>query len=124
MSGARAAAGALVVGAAAAVAALLLPGPALRHDPGSPCVALVELDRVLDLDAVGDQAVVRARAAALADALATRAEGESALPGDALAVQRLLALLEDPGASVADLLAVVEPVAEDCEVILQADAAP
>lgn len=120
MSGGRAAAGALVVGAVAAVAALLLPGPVLRPDPGPPCAALVDLDRVLDLDAVGDQTVVRARAAALADALATRAAGQDAVPGDARTVQQLLGLLEDPGATVADLVAVVEPVAENCDIVLQA----
>jgi hypothetical protein len=73
---------------------------------------------------VGDQAVVRARAAALADALAARAGGEDAVAGDGLVGQRLLRLLEDPGATVPDLVAVVEPLAEDCDVVLQAATAP
>jgi hypothetical protein len=116
-------AGVLVLGAVAAVGAVLVPGPTLRHDPGSPCVAVVELDRALDLASLGDQAVVRARAAALADALARRAAGDEAVERDGLVAQQLLVLLEDPGATMADLVDVVRPVAQDCDVALRAAAA-
>ena len=122
MSRAPAVAGLLALGATTAVVAVLIPGPTLRHDPGSPCQAVVELDRVLGLASVGDQAVVRARAAALADALSRRAAGDDPGTGDAMVVQRLLVLLEDPGATVDDLVQVVEPVASDCNVTLQAAA--
>ena len=123
MSRAAAVAGVLVLGAAAAVGAVLMPGPTLRHDPGSPCAAVVELDRALDLASLGDQAVVRSRAAALADALARRAASDDPVERDGVIAQELLVLLEDPGATMDDLVEVVRPVARDCDVALQAAAA-
>lgn len=120
MNGTRAVAGLLALGAVAAVSAVLLPGQPLHPDPGTPCPAVAGLDEAMDLTTVGDQVVVRARAAALADALAHRAAGDDPGRGDALRVQDLLDLLEDPGATVAELVDVVEPLAEDCGITLQA----
>ena len=60
----------------------------------------------------------------LADALAVRADGDGAAAEDSRVARRLLLLLEDPGATVADLVGVIEPLAEDCDVVLQATTAP
>lgn len=119
MTGARVAAALLAVGAVAGVAAALLPEPALHPDPGTVCSAVAGLDGALDLTSVGDQVVVRARAAALADALARRAAGADAGEQDAGAARALLDLLEDPGATAAQLVEVVQPLADGCGVALQ-----
>lgn len=75
------------------------------------CAAVADLRAALDLSSVGDQAVVRARAAELADLLDGSAS-EGSL--DQAVAQRLLAVLDDSGATLADLQRVVEPVAGQC----------
>ena len=72
---------------------------------------MADLRSALDLSSVGDQAVVRARAAELADML-----GSSAAKGsvDRAVARRMLAVLDDPGATLADLQLAVEPVAGPC----------
>ena len=78
---------------------------------GQVCASVAGLRSALDLSSVGDQAVVRARAAELADML-----GSSAAKGsvDRAVARRVLAVLDDPGATLADLQRAVEPVAGQC----------
>ncbi len=75
------------------------------------CASVADLRAALDLSSVGDQAVVRARAAELADML-----GSSAATGsvDRAVARRMLAVLDDSGATLSDLQRAVEPVAGQC----------
>ena len=77
------------------------------------CVALEEVRGALDLSSLGDQAVLPTRAAELADLLARRPEGSSQ-PNDLAAARRIVAVLEDEGATVADLVDAIAPVARQC----------
>ncbi|MDH3958546.1 MAG: hypothetical protein OEV20_01740 [Actinomycetota bacterium] len=78
---------------------------------GQVCASVADLRSALDLSSVGDQAVVRARAAELADMLASSAAKGSV---DRAVARRVLALLDDSGATLADLQRAVEPVAGQC----------
>jgi hypothetical protein len=119
------AAGLLVLGAAGAVAAAAWTaqgGPA-HAQPEPACAALSGLVDSLDLASISDQAVVRARAAALADTLSGAGTATEGLrTGEAaLAARRVLAVLEDPAATVPDLVSVLGPVAGACGIELPAD---
>jgi hypothetical protein len=95
--------------ALAAVAAALLGWPSPAARPGT-CAALDELSRALTLDSWGDQAAVRSRAAELAD----RVDREQAPVAEEVRL-----LLANPGATVEQLVAALEPVAEQCDIRLQ-----
>ena len=111
------AAGLLVLGAAGAVGAVVAPRPAAQPDPGAACEALAELAEALDLSTIADQAVVRVRAAALADALIAQGFGDGRPDGSAAAIgRRIIAVLDQPGATVADLVVVLDPVERQCAV--------
>ena len=75
------------------------------------CAGVAELRASMDLSSVGDQAVVRARAAELAD-MRDRSAAEGSL--DQAVARRMLAVLDDSGATLADLQRAVEPVAGQC----------
>ena len=64
---------------------------------------------------VGDQVVLRTRAAHLADLLIDESEQQPDA-GPLASARRILAVLDDPDATVADLSRVVAPVAEQCPV--------
>jgi len=107
------AAGLLTAAAAAAVVmvaqeSVSTPAPVTAEQV---CASVADLRSALDLSSVGDQAVVRARAAELADML-----GDSPAKGsvDRAVARRMLAVLDDPGATLADLQRAVEPVAGQC----------
>lgn len=109
------AAGLLALGALAAVGAVVGPWPVARPDPAGACRALADLEDALDLATVTDQAVIRARAAALADALVTEGfgDGESDRAA-AVAGRRIVEVLDQPGSTVADLADVLGPVQRQC----------
>ncbi len=86
------------------------PGP---PRPAQVCTALEEVRGALDLSSLGDQAVLPTRAAELADLLARRPEGNSQA-NDLAAARRIVAVLEDEGATVADLVDAIAPVARQC----------
>jgi hypothetical protein len=119
------AAGLLALGAAGAVvaAAWTVPGGPAHAQPEPACAALSGLVESLDLGSISDQAVIRARAAALADSLSGADPTTGPLrPGEAaLAARRVLVVLEDPGATVPDLVAVLGPVAAACGIELPTD---
>jgi hypothetical protein len=111
----RVVAGVACVVAALAVGAVLVPWPDPALRARATCPALAELSRALTLDSIGDQAVVRSRAAALADAL-QRGEGQElgSAPARREVAQRISALLDDPEATIDDLVIVLRPVASAC----------
>ena len=84
--------------------------------PGAPpsaddvCVAAAQTLDALG-QSVGDQVVLRARAAHLADLLV----GGAGDDGDSLAAaRRVVQVLDDPGATVSDLSDAVAPIARQC----------
>lgn len=108
------AAGLLAVAAAGAV------GLVAREwiTPGAPpsadevCVAAADTLDALG-QSVGDQVVLRARAAHLADLLVDRsaqADGAESLA----TARRVVEVLDDPGATVSDLAAALDPIAQSC----------
>jgi hypothetical protein len=102
-----AAAGSVVVVARQAVM------PPAEVTPEEVCAALADLTDAVDQSSVTDQAVVRARAARLADLLVTQS-GQDA-PSGSLAVPRaIVAVLDDPRATVSDLSSATEPIARAC----------
>jgi hypothetical protein len=109
------AAGLLVLGAAGAVGLIVSPWPGARPDPQGACRAVADLEDALDLTTIADQAVVRARAAALADALITQGFGDGESGGAAaVAGRRIVEVLDHPGSTVADLIVVLGPVERQC----------
>jgi hypothetical protein len=109
------AAGLLVLAAVGAVGAVVSPWPVARPDPTGVCRALADLDDAIDLVTISDQAAVRARAAALADALVTQGFGEDPSDGSAaVAGRRIVEVLDQPGSTVADLVVVLGPVERHC----------
>jgi hypothetical protein len=77
------------------------------------CAAVDDLRDALDLSSLADQAVLRARAANLADILAVPSlKGGPA--GATSVAARIVAVLDDPGATVADLSEAVMPIARQC----------
>jgi hypothetical protein len=109
-------AAALLVAAAAGAVALLAvlwaqPVPAATGE--QVCAAVADLQDALDLSSVGDQAVLRARAAQLADRLddpAPRAGPE----GSASVARDILRVLDDPRSTLADLAGAIAPVVRQC----------
>ena len=117
VGGARAGAAAGVLGAVGAVVGVVAPRPATQPDPAAACRALAELNDALDLTTIADQAVVRVRGAALADALITQGFGDGRPDGSATVVgRRIIEVLDQPGATVADLVVVLAPVERQCAV--------
>jgi hypothetical protein len=116
MRGTALAAGLLVLGAVGAVGAVAAPWPPAGADPADACRALSDLEDVIDLATIADQAAVRARAAALADALIAGGL-EDGRPSDgsaAAAGRRIVEVLDQPGSTVADLVVVLGPVQRRC----------
>lgn len=97
---------ATVLGGSALMAcvAVWLPGGSVAVRHPDPCTAYEELHDVLDLATVSDQAVVRARAAALAEALGA----DDAVRG------QILMILQQPYATVGELERVIAPVRQSC----------
>lgn len=113
-------AGVLVVGAAAAVLAVAVRPPLLAPQRLPVCAQLRQLQEAIDLSSVGDQAVIRVRAAALADVLAdgssSRAGAEPIDPtgGDEFASAQIAAVLSDPAATIEDLTESIELIVLRC----------
>jgi hypothetical protein len=84
------------------------PTPTSAH----VCAAAAETLDALSLS-VADQVVLRARAAHLADTLIQRSAQEDD-GGSLVAARRIVAVLDAPGATVADLEKAIEPVARTC----------
>jgi hypothetical protein len=77
------------------------------------CSAATNLQDALDLSSVGDQAVLRARGAHLADLL-TAASPKDGPQGSASVAQGIVAVLDDPRATVADLAGAIAPIVGEC----------
>lgn len=77
------------------------------------CVAVDDLRDAVDLSSLGDQAVLRSHAAHLADMLA-RASADERPTGSKSVARQIVAVLADPGATVADLAVAIEPIAQEC----------
>lgn len=78
------------------------------------CAAVEQVRDAVDLASVGDQAVLASRAAALADALSRTEPGDDG--SDLAAARAIVAVLDDPDATVDDLVAAIAPVARRCGV--------
>lgn len=77
------------------------------------CAATAHLQDALDLSSLGDQAVLRSSASKLADMLAHPSPKQKS--GVRRSVARgMVAVLNDPGTTVADLAEVIAPIAEEC----------
>jgi hypothetical protein len=87
-------------------------GPAETPTSAEVCAAAAEVIDALGAS-VGDQVVLRTRAAHLADTLIDQSAADSQDASLATA-RRVVAVLDDPAATVSDLARVVEPVAEQC----------
>ncbi len=109
------AAGLLTVAAAASV--LLVAREWTQPAPGPTsdqiCVAVEDLRDAVDLSSVGDQAVLRARASHVADLLGAP-PSEDALTSSAEVSRQLVRVLDDQGATVADLGEAIEPIVAQC----------
>jgi hypothetical protein len=108
------AAGMLTVAAAGAVGSVAWEsiGPATAQTSDEVCAAAADVLDALS-GSVSDQVVLRTRAAHLADLLI----GKSVQDSDAstlASARRIVAVLDDPDATVADLSRVVTPVAAQC----------
>jgi hypothetical protein len=109
-----AAAGLLTLAAAGTVGMVAREWVSPGQAPSSAEVCSAAAD-VLEAtgDSLGDQVVLRSRAARLADVLiarSTQAQEDASL-GQA---RRVVAVLEDPDATISDLARVAQPVAEAC----------
>ncbi len=108
-------AAALLTAAATGAVVLVLAEwvqPVPEATPAHVCVAVADLQDALDLSSVGDQAVLRARAAHVADLL--RAPSRADLPGSRPVARRMVAVLGDPGATVSDLATAIGPIVREC----------
>ena len=114
MNRAVVAAGLLTVAAAGTVGLAarewIVPGAA--QSTGEVCAAAAEVLTALG-GSVDDQVVLRARAALLVDILID-GSGQDQDAASLTAARRILAVLDDPDATVSDLARVVTPVAEQC----------
>ena len=81
--------------------------------PGEICVAVADLRDALDQSSLADQAVLRERAAHVADMLGAPALKDGP-KGSLAAARRIVGVLDDPGATVGDLAAAVEPIVRQC----------
>jgi hypothetical protein len=109
------AAGLLTVAAAGSVVLVALEWS--QTVPGATsaqiCGAVGDLRDALDLSSLGDQAVLRARAAQVADMLSAPSKKDG--PTGAAAVShKIVAVLDDQGATVGDLAAAIEPIVAQC----------
>ncbi len=87
-------------------------GPAPTPTSAEVCAAAADVLNALGAS-VGDQVVLRTRAAQLADTLIDRSAEDPEANTQATA-RRVVAVLDDPAATVSDLARVVRPVAEQC----------
>jgi hypothetical protein len=87
-------------------------GPAPVATTGEVCAAAAEVLDALG-ESVSDQVVLRTRAAHLADLLIDRS-AQDPDAGSLATARRIVAVLDDPDATVSDLRRVVRPVAEQC----------
>jgi hypothetical protein len=108
---------AILLAAAAAGSVLLVARQEAQPvpEPSSEqiCSAVANLQDALDLSSVGDQAVLRARGAQVADLLAT-ASPKDGPEGSASVAQSIVAVLDDPRATVADLSTAIAPIVGEC----------
>jgi hypothetical protein len=111
------AAGLLAVGAAGAVGLVVWEsiGPATARTTDEVCAAAADVLDALG-GSVGDQVVLRTRAAHLADLLIGQSE-QGSDAGPLASARRIVAVLDDPDATVADLSRAVLPVAEQCRAL-------
>jgi hypothetical protein len=109
------AAGLLAVAAAGAVGLVARESFGSATPPTSEEVCAAAADVLAALGgSVGDQVVLRTRAAHLADLLIDESEQQEPDPGPLASARRIVAVLDDPDATVGDLSRVVTPVAEEC----------
>jgi hypothetical protein len=108
---------AVLLAAAAAGSVLLVAWeraqPVTAATSDQICVAVASLQDALDLSSLGDQAVLRARAAHLADLLADPSP-EDGPEGSASVAQDVVTVLDDSRATVADLAEAIAPVVTFC----------
>ena len=88
------------------------PHPATSAD--QVCAAVEQVRGAADLASVGDQAVLASRAAALADVLSRSEPGGDG--ADVAAARAIVAVLDDPDATLDDLVVAIAPVARRCGV--------
>lgn len=114
------AAGLLTLAAAGTVGVVVREWSGPASVPTAEEVCAVTAD-VLDAlgDSVSDQVVLRTRAAHLADTLIDRS-AQDPDAGSLATARRVVAVLDDPDATVSDLARVVTPVAESCPDLLSA----
>ncbi len=114
MNRALVAAGALTLVAAGAVGLVAREWstPAATPTSAEVCAAAADVLDALGAS-VGDQVVLRTRAAHLADTLIDRS-AQDPEAGSLTTARRVVAVLDDPDATVTDLARVVRPVAEQC----------
>lgn len=106
---------ALVGGALATVAAVAAPSAPAHTGMEAVCRASADLSSTMALSTVTQQVAIRARAAALADALGARGSRPPGVDQDLAAVgSQVVAVLEDPRGTVGDLAIVVRPVVRAC----------
>jgi hypothetical protein len=108
------AAGLLTLAAAGTVGLVVREwsGPAAAPTSAEVCAAAADVIDALGAS-VGDQVVLRTRAAHLADTLIDRS-AQDAEARSLTTARRVVAVLDDPAATVSDLARVVRPVAEQC----------
>jgi hypothetical protein len=87
-------------------------GPTAPPTSAEVCAAAAEVLDALGAS-VGDQVVLRTRAAHLADTLIDRSAEDAEANSQATA-RRVVLVLDDPAATVSDLSRAVRPVAEQC----------
>ncbi|MCU0264408.1 MAG: hypothetical protein MUF09_12225 [Candidatus Nanopelagicales bacterium] len=114
MNRALVAAGLLTVAAATAVGMVAQESFGSPPAPSSDAVCAAAADVLTALGgSVGDQVVLRTRAAHLADLLLDESQ-QASDAGSLASARRIVMVLDDPDATVADLSRVVLPVTEQC----------
>jgi hypothetical protein len=108
---------AILLAAAAAGSVLVVARQGAQPIPAPSseqiCRSVANLRDALDLSSVGDQAVLRARGAQLADLLAA-ASPKDGPEGSALVAKSIVAVLDDPRSTVADLAGAIAPIVSEC----------
>jgi hypothetical protein len=103
----------VAAGASAVLVAQQAVTASPRATPEQACLAAAELQEALGQSSVTDQAVLRVRAARLADLLAGQSGDQE--PAGAVAVAAaIVGVLDDPRATVADLESAIAPMARSC----------
>lgn len=87
--------------------------PSQRPTSAEVCAVLADVREAMDVSSVGDQAVLPARAAELADMLSHGRAGGAWAWGPDAAV-RIVAVLDDSGATLADLADALVVVSRQC----------